>query len=324
MDKTMKRNVILGLFVMSGIILFIAGIFLIGSRNELFNKTFIITADFSNATGLKSGSNVRFNGVKVGVVNSVTIVSDTMVQVNMKIERSKRNFITNNVVASIASDGLMGDKIVNLITQKGGGIPISDNAVIASTTPLSTDKVLQTLNATNENVKGISDNLLKITQDLNSGRGTIQTLYKDTAMASKLRASFSNLDLTTNQVLSAGNSLREITDEIKNGHGPAGELLKDTLLSNDLIHTMNKLKSTSDQLDDISHQLSQTIQSANTGKGAVNMLLRDTTFANNVQQSMTNIKSASIKLNEDMEALKHNFLTRRYFRKLSKGKHDQQ
>jgi phospholipid/cholesterol/gamma-HCH transport system substrate-binding protein len=48
------------------------------------------------------------------------------------------------------------------------------------------------------------------------------------------------------------------------------------------------------------------------------MLLTDTAFSANVQQSMANIKSASKRLDEDMEALKHNFLTRGYFRKQAK------
>ena len=68
MDKDLKRNILLGFFVMMGIILFIIGIFLVGSKNEMFQKTFPITARFTNATGLKLGSNVRYNGVKVGIV----------------------------------------------------------------------------------------------------------------------------------------------------------------------------------------------------------------------------------------------------------------
>ncbi len=48
------------------------------------------------------------------------------------------------------------------------------------------------------------------------------------------------------------------------------------------------------------------------------MLLTDTAFSATVQKTMTNIKSASEGLNEDMEALKHNFLTKGYFRKQAK------
>ena len=72
---------------------------------------------------------------------------------------------------------------------------------------------------------------------------------------------------------------------------------------------------TSDALTKASGNLSETIQHANSGKGAVNMLLTDTAFSANVQQSMLNIKDASKGLNENMEALKHSFLTRSYFRK---------
>src|ERR1017187_1950238 len=114
MDKTLRKNIFLGFFVLIGIILFIVGIFLVGSKNEMFQKTFPITARFTNATGLKSGSNVRYNGVKVGIVKSVNLINDTLVQVDMSIEEDKRHFILTNATAAIASDGLMGDKIVNI------------------------------------------------------------------------------------------------------------------------------------------------------------------------------------------------------------------
>ena len=152
MDSATRKNILLGFFVTIGIVLFIVGIFLVGSKSELFNKTFPITAKFTNASGLKTGSNVRFNGVKVGIVKAVKLINDSVVQVDMSIEESKRSFITRNAVASINSDGLMGDKLVNITTAKNGGEPIQNNDVIASTNPIITDQEMQKLSATNENI----------------------------------------------------------------------------------------------------------------------------------------------------------------------------
>ena len=315
MDKAIRKNILLGLFIITGIVLFIIGIFLIGSKNELFKKTFTITAKFTNATGLKAGSNIRFNGVKVGIVKSVALISDTVVQVDMLIEESKHGFITNAAIASIASDGLMGDKIVNIVTGKNGGEPLHNGELIKSHNPMVTDQILQTLSTTNENVKVISENLKKLTSDLNSEDGTIQELYKDKGMALNLKNSFSNLNLVTNKVLAVGSSLQDIAKQIQDGNGLAGEILKDTVMGKELSYTMNRLKETSDQLIGVSSQLSLTMQHANSGKGAVNMILTDTTFATGIQQSMAHIKSASENLDQDMKALKHSFLIRGYFRK---------
>ena len=318
MDKARRKNILLGLFVMVGIIIFIIGIFMVGSKNELFKKTFVITAKFTNATGLKNGSNVRFNGVKVGIVKAVTLLNDTLVQVDMQIEENKRVYILSNAIASIASDGLMGDKMVNLTTGRNAGEPIKNNDIVQAHNPIVTDQVFQTLNATNENVKVISDNLKNLTTTLNSGKGTIQALYSDPAMADDLRQSFSNLNVVISKVMTVGTTLQQITEEIKNGDGLAGEIINDTALGKSLVYTLNTLKETSNQLNTVSGQLNATVEKANSGKGTVGMLLSDTAVAANIQQSMVNLKSASVKLDQNMEALKHNFLTRGYFRKQAK------
>lgn len=318
MDKIRQKNIWLGVFVIAGLGVFITGLFFVGSKNELFTKTFTITAKFSNANGLKPGSNVRFNGVKAGIVKSVHLISDTLVQVDMQIEESKRRFIFNNAVASIVSDGLMGDKMVNVVAGNGTAPAIRNNDVIPAHNPIATDKILQTLYVTNENVKVISENLRKLTGDLNTQNGTIQSLYKDPDMAQNLRESFKNLNAVSNKVLMAGNALQQITTQIQKGNGLAGEIIYDTMLGKKLTHTLDNLKETSDQLIGVTGQLSTTLRQADSGKGTINMLLSDTTFSGNLEQSIVNIKSASVKLDQNMEAFKHNFLTRRYFRKKAK------
>ena len=318
MDKTVRKNILLGFFVLVGMILFIAGIFLVGSKNEMFAKTFPITARFTNATGLKAGSNVRYNGVKVGIVKSVNLINDTLVQVDMQIEENKRSYILTNATATIASDGLMGDKIVNISAGKGNGAELHNGDVVQANNPLNTDKVLQTLSQSNENIRVITENLKTLTNDINSNNGPAQLLYKDSTMAKSLKQSFTNLDGITTKVLDVSSSLKNITSQIQHGNGALGEIINDSSLAKNLSYTMSKLKETSEALNLASGKLSETIEHANTGKGTLNMLLTDTAFSATVQQSMTNIKSASKGLDEDMEALKHNFLTKGYFRKQAK------
>lgn len=318
MDRSIRRNILLGFFVMVGIILFIIGIFLVGAKSEMFKKTFPLTAKFTNATGLKNGSNVRYNGVKVGIVTTVNIIDDSTVQVDMQIENSKRPFITTSAIATIASDGLMGDKIINISTGNTKGMPIQSNDNLQAHNPINTDQVMQTLNSSNENIKVITENLKTLTADLNDKNGTIQMLYKDPEAAFDLKTSFSNLRMVTEHVTKLSKTLQGITADIQHGKGTVAELLNDTALGNDMVSTMASLKATSNKLNAVSNQLSLTTQRVNNGNGTVNMLLTDTAFAANVQQSVVNLKQASKGLDEDMEGLKHSFLLRRYFRKKMK------
>lgn len=315
MEKARKKNILLGFFVLLGVTLFIIGLFLVGDKNELFAKTFSISTRFSNATGLKKGGIVRFNGVKVGIVKSVVLADDSTVQVDMQIEEGKRQFIPGNAIASIASDGLMGDKIINITTGNGPAAPVKDNGFIAAHNPMVMDKVYQTLDATNENIRIISENLKTLTSDLNSKNGAIQMLYKDSTIAGSLKESFANLNAVSHRVLGVSNTLQSVISEIQTGNGLAGELIHDTALGNTLVVTVNKLKETSNQLNDASKQFSETSQRINSGKGTAHMLISDTSFSSNLSQSLSNIKSASAKLDQNMEALKHSFLTRGYFRK---------
>jgi phospholipid/cholesterol/gamma-HCH transport system substrate-binding protein len=83
---------------------------------------------------------------------------------------------------------------------------------------------------------------------------------------------------------------------------------------------MASLKVSADNAAIITQQLAQIAYKINNGKGALTKILGDSTFANNITHTMTNLKKSSEGLNENMEAAKHNFLLRGYFKKKEKEK----
>jgi len=56
----------------------------------------------------------------------------------------------------------------------------------------------------------------------------------------------------------------------------------------------------------------------NNGEGTIGMLVQDTSLVKNIDETVINLKESSIRLNENMEALKHNFLFRGYFKRKAK------
>src|SRR5664280_2813890 len=115
MKKNTSNKIKLGIFTSLGIAVLILGIYFIGERQQLFRSTFRVSGVFKDVAGLQAGSNVRFSGVNVGTVENISIVSDTSVRVAILIDESTRKFIKKDALASIGSEGLMGNKILIII-----------------------------------------------------------------------------------------------------------------------------------------------------------------------------------------------------------------
>ena len=124
MDKQAKNKIKLGFFVLSAILLFILAMYYIGSQKNIFHSTINVSANFNNVNGLLSGNNVRFNGINIGTVSKVEAVSDTVIKVDFTIDKDVSKFITMKSIVSIGTDGLLGNKVVNIApgTEKGEAV----------------------------------------------------------------------------------------------------------------------------------------------------------------------------------------------------------
>src|SRR6478736_5924292 len=110
--QEIKQNVLLGAFVLGGMILLLSAIFYLGQQNSIFNKTFEVSAVFKNVEGLKEGDNVWLSGVKIGTVKKVSITDEGRVVVSLSLKEKQNEFIKKDATANIGSDGLVGNKIV--------------------------------------------------------------------------------------------------------------------------------------------------------------------------------------------------------------------
>jgi phospholipid/cholesterol/gamma-HCH transport system substrate-binding protein len=81
---------------------------------------------------------------------------------------------------------------------------------------------------------------------------------------------------------------------------------------------MAGLKTSADNAAIITQQLAEIANKVNHGHGIIARLLGDTSMGNNLHATMVNLKKGSAGLNENMEAAKHNFLLKGYFKKKKK------
>jgi phospholipid/cholesterol/gamma-HCH transport system substrate-binding protein len=318
MDKTTGEKIRLGIFVILGTAMLLVAAYLIGDGQDMFGRQLTVTSVFKDVGGLQIGNNVRYSGINVGTVRSLEMEQDTAIRVIMNIEKRMFSHIKKNAVATIGSDGLVGSMIVNIIPGEGPADLIDPGDEIASLSRITTLDMMSTLNVTNENAARLTADLLKVTRALNSNQGSLGRLLNDTAMGADLSntvKSLSSAGLKVNALLSRMNEI--VAPENMSGT-VAGKILTDTVSGQGVDSLLQNLKRSGAQLEQTLVVLDSLILEIAGGKGALRYLSRDTLFVKRLSTSMKNIEEGTERFNQNMEALKHNFLTRRYFKKLEK------
>lgn len=319
MEKTNTEKIRLGVFVLAGITIFIIAIYFIGNKQNMFGKTTPISAIFNNVNGLQLGNNVRYAGINIGIVKNIEMINDTMIKVDMAIETKILPHIKKDAIAAISSDGLVGNMIINIIPGKGVAAPIQPNDVIQSFNKVRTEDMLKTLSVTNENAAILTANLIKITRDISEGKGTVGLLLNDTQIANDLKETMRYLKMTSQGTTESIQNLNKLITSLNQKENVIG-VVNDTAVANKIKSIVINLEKSSKKIDVVVDNLNTTIDNAKNGKGAINYLSNNPKLVQKIDSTMININEASIRLNQNLEALKHNFFFKGYFKKQEKQK----
>jgi phospholipid/cholesterol/gamma-HCH transport system substrate-binding protein len=323
MAKKIINRVKLGAFVLSGLLFLILLLYMIGKNRHLFGPSFIVKAQFENVQGLVPGNNVLFSGIEVGTVKRINILSDTLIEVVMVIDDKMQKIIRNNAVVSIGSDGLMGNKVINISPARSPAPLVKKEEILLSRKAESTDDMLQVLSKTNHDISVIAAQL-KITVERINNSTALWTILNDETLPQHLRTSAANVQLATARAAVVANDLQSVVSNIKNGKGSLGAVLTDTSFAENLNDAIVKIKGVGDRAEELTQVLNTVIagvkQDINDGKGPVNALLKDSSMVVKISSSLDNIQKGTDAFSQNMEALKHNFLFRGYFKKLEKQK----
>jgi phospholipid/cholesterol/gamma-HCH transport system substrate-binding protein len=255
----------------------------------------------------------------VGTVSKIEMIEEGSITIQMMIEEKTARFIKTDAIASIGSDGLVGSMVVNIIPGKvATAKPVVSGDTIQSYSKIGADDMLSTLNTTNENAALLTADLLQITNKILEGKGTLGALVTDTLLAQDLRQTVVELRKTTAGTSSAISQINGIISKVNYDESAAAVLLSDTGSANQIKRVFANLERASDDINEITINLDAYLDETRSGKGTLNFITQDEVLIKNIDSTMVNIKEAAEKLNENMEALKHNFLFRGYFRKLER------
>ena len=211
-----------GIFVIAGIAVLLLFIFLIGSQQNLFSGTFKLHVNYRTVVGLKEGAFVRFNGINAGVVDLIDIKDDTTVRVEISVDKKIMPFIKNDSRANISSDGLMGDKLMQILPGTDNAPGIKDGGELVAINPMDMDKVMarvekvgMRIEAIVSNIDTLSGNLAGIFTKVNKGQGTLGKLVNNEKLSDDIQQTIATAKQTVKTADAAAAGLKENMEAAK-------------------------------------------------------------------------------------------------------------
>jgi phospholipid/cholesterol/gamma-HCH transport system substrate-binding protein len=296
-----------GLTVLVSSITLAVLIFLMSGTGGWFTPKLVIRSYFDNAGGLRVGAPVRLNGVDIGNVTKIRVVSSadrkqTPVEVTMKVSTTYKENLRKDSVTSLSTAGVLGETYIDIDSSQaskpeavdGDELPIRDHPDIQD--------VVRASQGTLQNLDALLKRTDRIIGFIESGQGSVGKLIYDATLYNRLASTVSEFQGLVNQV-SQGNGtigklisddelyrkvnasvdkLNGMIDDLNAGKGTAGKLLKDPTLYNNANDTIANVKKLTDDV--------------NAGKGALGKFAKDEEFANKLQNTMNKLSAISDRL----------------------------
>jgi phospholipid/cholesterol/gamma-HCH transport system substrate-binding protein len=189
----MSQSIRLGFFILLGLAILGAGIFLIGSRQSLIQSNFVVRAQFQNVGGLNEGADVRVGGIRKGTVRHIELPHDPSGKVTVVIDvaQSTQDVLREDSIASIQSAGLLGDKFVEISFGSGDSARLKNGQTINSQPPLEISAIVDRANHLLDGAQEAITNISAITAKINQGKGTAGAFINDRTMYDQATASVS-------------------------------------------------------------------------------------------------------------------------------------
>lgn len=220
----MSRVARLGAFIFGTLAILAAGVFIIGSKQYLFRSTYQLKAQFDNVAGLAEGADVQVGGVHSGTVTGILLPTrpGDKVSVVMELAKSTRAIIKQDSVASIQTEGLLGNQYLAISFGSAGQANVKDGEVIQSEAPLQMADLLKKTNGILDSSQQAIQSAALATAHLNSvsgkidaGQGTVGALVNDKQLYSNLQETTTTLRATMIQAQAGVTDFQENMEALK-------------------------------------------------------------------------------------------------------------
>ncbi len=310
-----KRAVIVGLFVIIGLVFFIAGILIVGNLRETFNQKIELISLFDDISGLQPGNNIWYSGVKIGTVNSLNFYGKSQVEVSMNISVKSQKYIRKDAKVKISNDGLIGNKILVIYGGTDAFVQVREGDTLMVEKTFTSEDMINTAQENNKNILEITNDVKSITKKLAAGEGSIGKMLDDSLMYTNINATIVSLQKASAKAQQMLNSLADFSSNLNKKGTLANELTTDTVVFKSVKASVLQLQQMADTATALITNIKQISSNPNTSIG---VLLHDEAAGASLKASLKNLESSSKKLDEDLEAAQHNILLRGFFKKKAK------
>jgi len=309
---TRMRSAAVGAFVLGGLLLFGAGLFLIGDRRLLFSRQFELNSTFSKVTGLQVGTRVRLAGLDAGEVLEIALPPrpSQRFRVRMRMREDLRQLVRTDSVAAVQTDGIVGNAFIQVGVGSDEAPVVAPGATITGTDPIEFSDLIQegrdTFRMVSREVvdlKGdVSTALVALTETVQNVNGVITDVGDDVQRLTTTSAAA--MEGVQGTVADA----QQLVADVRKGQGTIGQLLTDRALYDRLTGLGSEAEQTVRNLRETTERAKTAVEgfSSPTGTGQqITQTLRST---------LAQVQEVASDLAESTEALKRNFLFRGFFR----------
>jgi len=293
-----------GAFVLGGVLLFGVGLFLIGDRRMLFDRSVQIYTEFANIAGLEEGGKVRVGGMDAGEVASIQVPANPSARfrVKLRVREDFHQLLRVDSLATIQTDGLVGNKFIQIEPGTDQAQVVPPLGTIPSREAFELSEMLQRMSDTVDLIRttivdlksGIDGALASVTDTANEAQDLMNDIGSE---AREIMASTQKVS----------NNLNAIVAGLRDGKGTVGKLLTDESVYTSVKKISADAAQAVASLREASEQAKAAIADFRGENGPLKGVSGD------FQQTLASARDAMQDLEENTEALKHNFLFRGYF-----------
>ena len=144
----------------------------------------------------------------------------------------------------------MGNKVINISPSTELSPFVEDGDILPTREGIDTDKILRTLNSTNEDIAVIVSNLKVTTARINNSSG-LWELLNDKSIPENISSSARQVKIATLRAAEFTRELQEAIEDINSGKGSLGKVLKDTTIAEQLSDAIIKVNEEASRADEL-------------------------------------------------------------------------